>query len=88
MLTAGIMVEAKTLKIGDELFSVDGSGDRIVRTELKTLVGKVFNVDIASNELAENVVVAEGLLNGAIYYQNEGVKDLNRVFMRRSLKQL
>ncbi|MEW6055809.1 MAG: Hint domain-containing protein [Bdellovibrionota bacterium] len=86
MLDAGVMVEAATLKMNDFLFGVDGLRDRVVRLEHKTTFGKVYNVEVDSTDLLENVIVAEGLLTGALYYQNEGVEHLNRVLLRRSLK--
>lgn len=78
----GRMRSANTLQVGEELVKMDGDLDRITSIEEVDYLGKVYNVRPVSNDPAENIVVAQGYLNGSVYFQNEGIKELNRVALR------
>lgn len=80
----GYMREARDLKVGDSLARVDGGSSKISAIKSVNYFGKVYNVDLNSNDLLENIIGAEGYLSGTVYYQNEGVKDLNRQVLRLS----
>jgi hypothetical protein len=81
----GQMRAAETLKMGESLVQADGTPDPIVQISKRSYFGKVYNVRPKSNGLMKNIVVAEGLLSGSVYYQNEGVKNLNRDLFRLHL---
>lgn len=78
----GRMRSADTLKVGESLVKMDGDPDRIVSIESTDYFGKVYNVSLASQDPAENIVVAQGYLNGSVYFQNEGLGLLNRLALR------
>jgi hypothetical protein len=81
----GRMREADTLRVGESLVQMDGTPDPIIQLHPRRYYGKVYNVHPWSGSSMKNVVVAEGLLSGSVYYQNEGVKDLNRDLFRLHL---
>lgn len=78
----GKMREASSFRVGDCLVQVDGSDDPILKIQERSYFGKVYNVHPKSGKKLENIVVAEGLLSGSVYYQNDGIKDLNRALFR------
>ncbi len=78
----GFMRAANTLNIGEELVKMDGSADRITSIKEIDYVGKVYNVKPNSDQPSENILVAQGFLTGSVYFQNEGIKDLNRLTLR------
>ena len=80
--SSGNMRVASTLRVGESLVKMDGQPDQIVSITEHEYTGKVYNVTPASNDPADNIVVAQGYLNGSTFYQNEGVKDLNRQMLR------
>jgi hypothetical protein len=81
----GQMRTAESLKIGESLVLEDGSFDPIIQISHRDYFGKVYNVRPRSAELLENIVVAQGVLSGSVYFQNEGTKDLNRALFRINL---
>jgi len=78
----GKVVAANTLKVGNSLVREDGQLDPIIEIKSGDYFGKVYNLSVASNDLKENIIVAQGFLNGSVRYQNEFVKDLNRDLLR------
>jgi len=81
----GKMRTADSFKTGECLVLQDGSADPIVLINEREYFGKVYNVRPKSTKLLENIVVAEGVLSGSVYFQNEGTKDLNRALFRINL---
>ncbi|WP_375765579.1 Hint domain-containing protein [Archangium gephyra] len=80
----GRIVQAQTLKVGDELVKVDGSHDPIVDVQKTRYFGKVYNVRPVSEDLVNNILVAEGYLVGSSRYQNDDVAYINRIILYRS----
>lgn len=78
----GVMREARTFVVGESLVRADGSLDPVVRIEHEKFHGRVYNVMPNSASLLGQIVVAEGFLNGSAYYQNNGVRHLNRGLLR------
>jgi hypothetical protein len=79
----GYMRAASQLRVGDTLFNMGGHSSSIVRIEPINYRGKVYNIDLNTYDPFENVIVAEGYLSGTVYFQNEGIKNLNRQVLRR-----
>lgn len=82
LVSDGIVRQAKDLKVGDVLVQENGSPDPISKLTGSTYFGKVRNVRVASTNLIENIVVAQGLLTGTSFYQNEGLTYVNRAIFR------
>ncbi|MBY0470750.1 hypothetical protein K2X30_06230 [bacterium] len=78
----GKVVKASEIQIGDDLVKENGELDAVVSIVPEDYFGKVYNVKVSDNGLKENIVVAQGYLNGSVRYQNEFVKDLNRDLLR------
>lgn len=78
----GTIVEARTLKAGDELASADGKPVRLARVGTYTYEGAVWNVVLASLEKADNIVVAEGILAGSMLFNNARAYDKFRLSLR------
>ncbi|WP_170229345.1 Hint domain-containing protein [Polyangium fumosum] len=81
----GRIVQAKTLKVGDELVTAQGKLDPIAKVTRTTHFGKVYNLKPATSERITHVLVAENYLVGSSAFQNEDVDYINRVIMFRSL---
>lgn len=81
----GRMVQAKTLKVGEDLVRADGTMDRIVRIDQVSHFGKVYNLAPMSEDLVSNVLVAQGFLVGSSRYQNDDVGYINRIILFRSV---
>ena len=80
--SAGEMAQAQSFKAGDALVKEDGSLDPILSIEKENYFGKVYNLRMASEDSKENILVAQGYLNGSVRYQNEFVDQLNRHLLR------
>jgi len=81
----GKMRRADELAKGDLLVRADGTLDPIKDIVEYTHAGKVYNVSVDSSDPKEQIVIAQGYLNGSLYYQNEGVRELNRKLLRTSV---
>lgn len=82
----GKMRRADTFKNGEALVQASGQADPIVSIVGKTTFGKVYNLDVQSEGSLENIVIAQGFLNGSLFYQNGGgVAKLNQVIFRQSV---
>ncbi len=81
----GYMRSAGDLHIGDNLVTESGRFDRIISIRPGKYFGKVYNLEVSNPEPSQKIIVAQGYLNGTVYYQNEGLKDLNRVILRTNL---
>lgn len=80
--SAGDMREASSFKVGESLVQADGTPDPIIQIRARNYYGKVYNIQPKSRDPLNNIVVAQGLLSGTVYYQNAGVRDLNRQLFR------
>jgi hypothetical protein len=82
---SGRIVEARSLKAGDQLIKADGTRDRITSVEKTTHFGKVYNLKpVATNKVA-NILIAQGFLVGSSRFQNEDVDFMNRIILGRSI---
>ncbi len=79
---SGFMKKAAEFTIGDAFVKQDGSRDPIVKITPSTENLKVYNLDIDSESPTEKVIVAQGYLNGSVYYQDEEVMEANRKLLR------
>jgi hypothetical protein len=78
----GQLSAAGDLNVGDELVNAYGQSEPIIELQQRNHYGRVYNLFLKSNDQKENIVIAQGLLNGSAYYQNEGVRFLNRLLLR------
>ncbi|MDC3962715.1 Hint domain-containing protein [Polyangium jinanense] len=81
----GKVVEARSLKVGNNLIRPDGSFDPIVSVEKTLHRGKVYNIRPATEDRVSNVLVAQGYLVGSSRYQNEDADYMNRVILGRAI---
>ncbi|KFE58915.1 Hint domain-containing protein [Hyalangium minutum] len=77
----GRIVQAQTLKVGDELVKADGTLDPIVDIQRTTYFGKVYNIAPVSTDLVSNILVAQGYLVGSVRFQNDEVRYINRIIL-------
>ena len=85
LVGSGRIVEARTLKVGDQLIRADGTRDRIASVDQTTHFGKVYNLKpVAKNHVA-NILIAQGFLVGSSRFQNEDVEFMNRIIVGRSI---
>ncbi len=78
----GYVREASELKVGDKLISEDGTFEPIQNIEVVDYYGKVMNVEMATLDPLDNIVVAQGYLNGSVMYQNQATNQANREILR------
>jgi len=76
---------ASEFTVGEFLVKADGSLDAIADITKYEHVGKVYNVSVDSQNPVEQIIVAQGYLNGSLYYQNEGVREVNRQLLRSTV---
>jgi len=81
----GVMKQAQTLVVGEELVRDNGSPDPVVSIVKTTELTKVYNLRPTTTDLTSNILVAQGYLSGSARYQNEFVKYLNRVLFRHKI---
>ncbi len=80
----GRIVQAHTLKVGEELVKADGSLDRITQVNKTTFYGLVYNLRPETTDRVSNVLVAQGFLVGSSVFQNDEIDYINRVLLFRS----
>lgn len=80
--SSGFIKEATLVQVGDSLVLANGQLDLITERSEHEYIGKVWNVAPKSNSEQNNIVVAQGYLNGSARYQDGSVKDLNRLQSR------
>ncbi|MCK6588802.1 MAG: cell surface protein, partial [Polyangiaceae bacterium] len=85
LTSEGVMKRAMDLVAGESLVREDGSPDPIESTETQTVFTRVYNLRPVTLDLATNIIVAQGYLNGSARYQSEYVKYLNRVLLRKKI---
>jgi hypothetical protein len=81
----GIMREARNLTQGEELVRANGKRDKITQIREFEFFGKVFNVGPFSQRPEDNLIVAEGLINGSLSFQNELHSFMNHQLIRSQL---
>lgn len=81
----GAMRVAEDFKVGDSLITQGGDKDLIVSMDQAPYFGKVYNVWPQSENLLNNIVIAEGFLSGSAWYQNDGLNELNRKLFRSNI---
>lgn len=81
----GVIKEAADFKVGEYFISDDGSKDKVVSIKDHKFFGKVYNVRPDSESLKENIVIAQGFLNGSSNYQNDWYGKLNRKILVSSI---
>ncbi len=87
LLANGNMVRADQLQNGMSLLNEAGEPEVLVNVSRSNYFGKVYNLRMRSPNLQENIVVAQGLLTGTSFYQNEGQEYLNRLVLRSLIPQ-
>lgn len=83
--TEGMVRKAKLLEVGESLVRRDGAADEIVSIDEQDWYGQAYNLKPVSTNLTENIVIAQGYLNGSGRYQSELVDELNRILLRESV---
>jgi hypothetical protein len=81
----GRIVQAKHLRVGDELVKINGRRDSIESIEVVSHFGKVYNLKPAARDRVSNILVAQGYLVGSSAFQNEDVDYINRIILGRSI---
>jgi hypothetical protein len=81
----GRVVEAITMKESDKLVAADGRFVEIEKISEERFFGKVYNLDVESNNPKGHIVVAEGYLSGSNYLQNDGLNYIGERLYRASL---
>ncbi len=82
VVSSGDIKEARDLKVGDKLISEAGTFEPIHSIQEIQYFGKVLNVELTNRNLLNNIVVAQGYLNGSVMYQNTATKEVNRQVLR------
>jgi len=81
----GIVRKARLMTVGDSLVKQDGTSDEIVAIDDDGWFGRAYNLKPVSTNLTENIIVAQGYLNGSGRYQSELVEELNRILLRETV---
>ncbi len=85
LVSTGEMIEARNIEKGTLLVGKDGAPDAVVQITESTHFGKVYNVFVGSSNPTENLIVAQDLIVGTGFFQNEGADLLNRKLLRQAL---
>lgn len=85
VLADGTVVKAKTLKKGDRLAKADGTTSRLTEVKTFSFTGTVWNVEPASHDKTENILVGQGFLTGSVRFQNEWADEVFRLSRRDDL---
>jgi hypothetical protein len=80
----GRIVQAHTLKVGEELVKADGTRDQITQVNKTTFYGLVYNLRPETTDRVSNVLVAQGFLVGSSVFQNDDIGYINRRILFRS----
>lgn len=81
----GRLVQAQSLKVGDELLKRDGTRDPIVSVERTEHYGKVYNLRPATDDRVSNLLIAEGFVVGSSLFQNDEVGYINRLILFKAI---
>jgi hypothetical protein len=85
VLADGTIVKAKTLRKGDRLAKADGTTARLTEVKTFSFTGTVWNVEPASHDKTENILVGQGFLTGSVRFQNEWADEVFRLSRRDDL---
>ena len=85
LVDSGRIVEAQSLKAGQNLIKADGTRDAIVSVEKTTHFGKVYNLKPEATNRVANILIAQGFLVGSSRFQNEDVDFMNRIILGRAV---
>jgi hypothetical protein len=85
VLADGTVVKAHTLKKGDRLAKADGTTARLAEVKTFSFTGTVWNVEPASRDKTENILVGQGFLTGSVRFQNEWADEAFRLSRRDDL---
>jgi hypothetical protein len=85
VLADGTVVKANTLKKGDRLAKADGTSSRLTEVRTFSFTGTVWNVEPASRDKTENILVGQGFLTGSVRFQNEWADEAFRLSRRDDL---
>ena len=85
VLADGTVVKAKTLQKGDRLAKADGTTAKLASVKTFSFTGTVWNVEPASHDKAENILVGQGFLSGSVRFQNEWADEVFRLSRRDDL---
>lgn len=80
----GRMRSADSMKPGEGLITAQGEVDPIISIIPEQYFGKVYNVEVKTDNLTEKIMVAQGYLNGSVYFQND-ITHMNRLILRSNL---
>ncbi|MBC7396250.1 MAG: hypothetical protein H7333_02310 [Bdellovibrionales bacterium] len=81
----GEIKEAGQIALGDAFVKADGSVDPVVEIVPSSYYGYVYNFDIDSEEEADQLLVAQGFINGSVRFQNEDLVAVNRQILRTNI---
>ena len=85
VLADGTVVKAHTLKKGDRLAKANGTTARLTEVKTVSFTGTVWNVEPASRDKTENILVGQGFLTGSVRFQNEWADEGFRLSRRDDL---
>jgi len=77
----GRIVQARSIKVGNQLIKPDGTRDEVVSVTQADYFGKVYNIKPASTNRVANILIAQGFLVGSSRYQNDDVDFINRIIL-------
>ena len=81
----GRLIDAEKLREGDDLVKADGTPDPVVRVEITSHTGQVYNLAPMPTELVSNILIAQGFLVGSSRFQNDDLKYMNRGLLFRAV---
>jgi len=77
----GRIVEARSIKVGNQLIKPDGTRDAVVSVTQADYFGKVYNIKPAATNRVANILIAQGFLVGSSRFQNEDADFINRIIL-------
>lgn len=81
----GKLQRADDFKVGDKVMNFEGIAEKIVSADKHSYFGRVINLDIASQNDMNHIVIAGGVLNGSYSMQNAIAQSYNRQLLRVSM---
>lgn len=83
VLSDGRIVAAHAVPENASLLGADGAPVEIVATRRETTTGEVFNAALTSDSNEGHVLVAEGVLVGDLFLQNQVASEQNSIALRK-----
>lgn len=81
----GRLVQAQTVKVGEELIKIDGSRDPIIGVKRTEHFGRVYNLRPATEDRVSNLLIAEDYVVGSSLFQNDEIGYINRIILHKSM---